>query len=739
MPTFSRRALLRGAGAVGVAVATGLGHRQARATATPGGPSIEGSGVGLAGVDLVPPAGWDYPAVVELLPFAHGVASGDPLADRVVLWTRITVPDVRGWDVADPQGLDAVDVDWIVASDPALRSVVARGQVTTTRAVDWTVKVDPAGLPSATTLWYAFAALGRTSPVGRTRTAPAPGDGVAELRFVNLACTSWWSTTQNAYARIAERNDVDLLLHAGDHVYEFVDDYQWYRARGGRFDETDVDFREWETADECRRRYALHYADPDILRAHQALPWAVIVDNHDVDDHRVDDEVVFSQAEASEVFWEWTPSRPPLPDGSGRFGPPPAPGEQVPVPRGEAAGLRYRALPYGDLAHLALLDMRSFRTPSRATLVGPPTDPDPAETILGAAQETWLQEELSASRDRGAAFRVLLNGVNMSQLRAFNPPIAAAFADLGFNTSSVGAIYPNGWDEWPEARRRLFEWLRAEGIVDNVVLSGDAHGWFASDLVEDNQLPSYEPLTGGGLLGAVGVELQPGGGGRKNGQGTLAAALWEAAEGGPAKARYAEFQSSYFGLGLAPTVALEEAGQAANPNLRLFQWRTWGYGLVHLTASAATIELWEVPMPDPSADQRLLAAFRSPVGAPHLFPVLVPEATTGGRIDPPPPSPLAVADPAVFGLRAEPPSPPAPSAGGGSASPPAGSGRLPATGPVGPISPGLAVGLAAVAAAGAAAARRARQMPVERAGFPRGEGGAAGVDPHDSPGDTDIT
>ena len=256
--------------------------------------SVLKGGVGLAGVGLlarparaqaqgaidpVPPSGWDYPTVVELLPFGHGVASGDPLADRVILWTRITVPDARGWDAADPQGLTAIEVDWVAATDPALQDVVAGGTVVTTREIDWTVKVDAAGLASATTYYYGFSALGFRSPIGRTRTAPALGDAVSEVRFAHSACTSWWSTDFHFYRRIAERNDLDLFLHAGDHVYEFVDDSQWYRARRDIFDESYIDFREWTDADECRRRYALHYADPDLLAAHRSVARAGVSSN----------------------------------------------------------------------------------------------------------------------------------------------------------------------------------------------------------------------------------------------------------------------------------------------------------------------------------------------------------------------------------------------------------------------------------------------------------------------------
>ncbi|HUR76932.1 MAG TPA: PhoD-like phosphatase N-terminal domain-containing protein [Acidimicrobiales bacterium] len=200
-----------------------------------------------AGIDTAPPAGWDYPAAVALLPFGHGVASGDPLADRVILWTRITVPDASGWRAAAPQGVKTVDVGWVTATDPALDNVVVSGRVVTTRALDWTVKVEASGLSSRTTYYYAFSALGFRSPIGRTRTAPALGDRIDELRFAHISCTSWWST-----------------------------DFHFYRRIAGATTSTCC----------CTR---------------------VITDDHDLDDDVVEGKTLSSRAQSAEVMWAWTP------------------------------------------------------------------------------------------------------------------------------------------------------------------------------------------------------------------------------------------------------------------------------------------------------------------------------------------------------------------------------------------------------------------------------------------------
>lgn len=583
-------------------------------------------------VDFSVPESWDYPVVTSLLPFGHGVASGDPLADRVILWTRVSVPDARGWQVADPQGLNEIPVAWVIATDPALENVVGSGRVTTTRDLDWTVKVDAAGLASATTYYFAFAALGRTSIVGRTRTAPAFDDPVTELRIVNISCTSYWSMDFHPYARIAERDDLDLVCHAGDHVYEFVDTKQWYRARLDRFDETYVDFRNWRNKDENGRRYALYYSDPDLLRAHQSVPFSVIGDNHDWD-NQTDPEtgIEFTTAESAQVFWLWTPSRPPRPDGSGEFAPPPPADRQVPVPSVDDAMFQYRHLPYGRLGHVILLDMR-YRRDSEA--------PTPMARLLSTPQAEWLKRVLDESRD--SAYRCIVNQINLSQLGTFNLPGGVLLEPLGL-TLTGPELYP-GWGAVPGARDELFQFLRQNGIVDNVVFSGDSHGWFAYDLVEDNSLPAYEALTGSGLLGAVGVELVPSALGRPGGQEVIAGTLYEAANGGPPKEDYEGFQQNWVPLALVPTLAVEAAAQLANPNLRYFNWRTYGYGLCQITASGATLELWEVPYPERSDRQTLLRQFDTPRGRPHLAARLIPAATQGSRVsEPPPPADMPAA------------------------------------------------------------------------------------------------
>ena len=148
-------------------------------------------------------AGW-IPRIGERGPFLEGVASGDPLGDRVVLWTRVTSDG-------------PVEVDWVVASDPALREVVASGRAAAEPSADHTVKVDARGLEPGATYYYAFEAGGERSAVGRTKTLPLQCN---HLRIGVTACAKYSAGHFNAYARVADRRDLDLWLHIGDYIYE---------------------------------------------------------------------------------------------------------------------------------------------------------------------------------------------------------------------------------------------------------------------------------------------------------------------------------------------------------------------------------------------------------------------------------------------------------------------------------------------------------------------------------------
>lgn len=665
----------------------------------------------------LPGGAWHYPVREELLPFGHAVASGDPLADRVILWTRITIPDARGWDVIevpDPQGLTTVDVGWVIATDPELTQVVNRGVVTTDASRDFTVKVDADGLTSATTYWYAFTALAFRSPIGRTRTAPAVGDRVTELTIGHVACTSWWQDVMNGYARMGERGDIDLITHAGDHVYEVSGNHMSSRQYPGPDGEPqvrpydDIDNGDWTSMGTCRRRYALYAQDPNMIVAHLGAPFAIMADQHDYsgapdpDDEDIDGNILITRSQAGEVLFEWTPTRPPVPDGSGSFPPAPGPDVNVAVPRGDDAFYSYRTLPYGDVAEIILLDVRRHR------------DADADVTILGDRQWAWFQEVVQASKARGARHNIIVSQLNLSQFATFNAPLydeyAEAFTDaFGQDPKGPNPVMTFEWDARPDDRRTLYRFLRDNDILDNIVLTGDSHGWFGSDLTEDPQAPNYTPLTGTSLLQPVGVEMVGTSMGRPGGQDVIADELYWGANGGRENAPFDDaetYDSQFRPAALPAAIAIENAARAANPNLIYFNWKAeYGHAMIHLRTDEAIIENWVSPQRVVATEADLVAQHTTPIGNPHLMPVLTPTAVAGTRQD-------ALGDPSTVPLAAPPagatPASAAPTPAPGSpataAAPTSGAGRLPAT--------GAGVGLAAGAVLGVAAlrGRRARDQ-----------------------------
>lgn len=497
------------------------------------------------------PDGWDLPvADGSSPPFCHGVASGDPLSDRVVIWTRLTLP-------RPPRR--PVTVRWRVALDAEMRHVVQRGWVRTDAERDWTVKVDVGRLRPGRRYFYDFATDGRYSPVGRTRTAPPLSEGVG---VAVVSCSSYWSGHWNAYDRIAERDDVDLVVHCGDHIYEFVDDGEWVRARRDRFDLDDVDFRPWRTIEENRRRYALHYADPGLLALHRAHPMTIAWDNHDIDGGSTPEALLSRQ-----VFWEWTPCRPPHAtlDRGGNV-----------VPRDVTRD--HRHLRFGDV-DLFVLDLRTRQDD---------------QTILGVEQRAWFQSGLAASAGAGRPWRLVVNPI--------------LIARIGLGTAGYG-----GWTDRRGDQESMLGFLGDRGIDDCLFLSGDAHGAFVADLPVDQSPAGYDPETG---AGSVGVEILANSVTRGGLDETLAETTYQARYGTTPRGDRARFEPL---LAQAATTALgvEGALLAGNPALHFVNWREHGYGMVHLTPEQATLEQWLVPHLAPSPEERLGARLTVARGSNH--------------------------------------------------------------------------------------------------------------------------
>ncbi|MGV9338279.1 alkaline phosphatase D family protein [Streptomyces sp. NPDC003688] len=395
--------------------------------------------------------------------FAHGVASGDPLPDGVLLWTRVTpTPEALPGSGVGPD----TDVSWVVARDKALTSVVATGSTTATAAADHTVKADIRGLAPATDYWFRFSSGGTDSPVARTRTAPAPDANVAGLRFGVVSCANWEAGYFSSYRHLAARSDLDAWLHLGDYIYEYGTGQYGTRDKVVR---PHAPTHEILTLADYRVRHATYKTDPDLQALHLKAPVVAIWDDHEFADnawsggasnHTEGAEGTWSarQAAAKQAYFEWMPVRPAV------------------------AGTTYRRLRFGKLADLSLLDLRSFRSQQAATASGTVDDPD--RTLTGRAQLDWLKAGLKASDTK---WRLVGNSVMISpfSVGSLSADLLKPLAKLlGLPQEGI-ALNTDQWDGYTDDRRELLAHLRTNAIGNTVFLTGDIHMAWANDVPYD--------------------------------------------------------------------------------------------------------------------------------------------------------------------------------------------------------------------------------------------------------------
>lgn len=639
----TRRDFLRGLGAAaGTAAVTACGGgSRDDATPTPGPTASPTPTPGPTPTATPPPPlGFDFPTITPL-PFAHGVASGDPLKDRVIIWTRIT----EATPSAAPNAAE-IPVQWAVATDPAMANVIQSGTQGTNAERDWTVKVDVTGLSSATTYYYRFSALGGTSITGRTRTAP---DGEVEsIRVAVLACSSYWSSWWSGLGHLAQRNDLDLVIHTGDYIYDFVDEDEEVRGRNGIQDTAHPDYRDWLNLAELRRRYALWRTDPNNLRAHQQHPWFIVWDNHDIDEDYgnelatpFDDQTSSTTlADTTRAYWEWTPSRPVKADGSGEFilvddGSYPAPQDTT---------LLWRRLPYGPMLEVYGVDTQiglpgHGLTMDRSHLAS-------GSSLMGRPQFEWLTQSMLQSQQAGVRWKLINN-------QTWIAPADIPDVVDGVPTPKLGL---SRWSDYAEERAALFQHLRGENaaatrVRNAIVVSGDAHGNFGSDLVEDTALlsdyipgaPVPNPRTGSttanfpagygrattGAIGpvstraaSVGVEFAPSSMGRGGADELVA-------------------NSAGLPVGSAPTLigarAIEAALIDGNKNCQFIEWVDHGYGIVHLAADRAVFEYWwqdklTPDAPDVLGRQMIAWAAEDAAAVPPRFPDQLDDVVAHGML-----------------------------------------------------------------------------------------------------------
>ncbi len=395
----------------------------------------------------------DALAQESLRPFFHGVASGDPLSDRVILWTRVT-PDA-GTSPTE------IRVQWRVATDTGLTNIVQRGEVITSPARDYTVKIDVAGLQQGTTYYYGFTALGANSLTGRTRTATQSATG--QLRFAVVSCSNFAQGFFNAYARVADRNDLDAVIHLGDYIYEYG-----IAATNPRVHSPSTEI---VSLADYRARYSQHRLDIDLRRLHQQHAMICVWDDHEftndayrdsAQNHQANEGLwVVRRSASKRAYYEWMPIR-----------------ETV-------DSTIYRSFAYGSLAEIMMIDSRiegreiiarNFATDS--ALINMPT-----RSMLGTAQLTWLQNRLRTSQARWKIIgnQVIFAPVQTRQLVTINP-LYAVLQD-GFLDS---------WNGYPAERRRIMETLRQNNIQNTVVLTGDFHTSFAFDIPANEDQVGYD-------------------------------------------------------------------------------------------------------------------------------------------------------------------------------------------------------------------------------------------------------
>lgn len=403
-------------------------------------------------------------------PFAHGVASGDPLPNGLIIWTRVT-----------PQNPRPAVVRWQVATDEKMVSVIRSGQVQTDSATDYTVKVDVSGLAPATAYYYGFAVYGQASVTGRTRTAPAVG--VKALRFAVVSCSNYAEGHFSAFARIADRPNLDAVIHLGDYIYEGTG--RAFERRPAApvplADPPGRRSRDWWLR-YYRKRYALAHTDENLQKAHRQHPFIAVWDDHETADNAYKDGAdghdpardgawADRKAAARQAYAEWLPIR------------------------GNATTI-YRSLAFGNLMELVMLDTRLEGRDKQIYQPGSPKLTDPARTLLGVAQKKWVLDRLRASPAR---WKLLGSQVIFSD---FNVGWAANAGPFAREVQQLQGNLLDYWQGYPAERAQVLRHLATHRINNVVVLSASMHCALAFDVIPAG-IP-YDPTTG---QGAVAVEF----------------------------------------------------------------------------------------------------------------------------------------------------------------------------------------------------------------------------------------
>lgn len=416
--------------------------------------------------------------------FTHGVASGDPLPDGVILWTRFVGGDGR--------------IAWEMSEDESFANLAARGEAQANAVSDFCVKVDARGLTPGRAYFYRFLSGSGPSLVGRTITAPADA---ASLSVGLVSCANYGFGYFHAYGHLAAREDVDLVLHTGDYIYEYGHD-EYPRTEltlpGRAFDPD----HEIVSLDDYYRRYRQYHTDADLLALRAAKPIAAVWDDHEITNdatatgaqnhQRSEGTYADRVAAAAKAYFDWMPIRRPDPN----------------------AVRLYRTLDWGELASIILIDTRyigrtrqlDYRRGLGLRLLsdGAGTEAaaeefrrtqllDPARTLLGAEQEAWLAQALASSKQRGQTWQIVAQQIAMGEQLVGEGASAMVPASAHSNTRRYVTVGErlgrmrlpwnlDAWDGYPAARDRFLQACVAHA-ANAVVLGGDSHNTWLNNLV----------------------------------------------------------------------------------------------------------------------------------------------------------------------------------------------------------------------------------------------------------------
>lgn len=374
-------------------------------------------------------------------PFYHGVASGDPLSDRVIIWTRLTPDSSMG---------QAVDVQWQIATDTSFNQVVNFGSAKARPENDYTLKIDICGLQPNTWYYYNFMAYGRISITGRTKTAPTGNNDSA--RFAVVSCSSYENGFFNAYQAIADRNDIDALIHLGDYIYEY--DAGGYSANIGR---TEEPTNEIISLADYRIRHSHYKLDDQLKRAHQVVPFITTWDDHEsannawmngAQNHSAGEGPwAARKANSIRAYAEWMPLRYPDPSDTLKI---------------------YRKIEFGNLLDILVLDTRLIgRDEQNLGQTGSSN-----RSLLGSTQFKWLKDNLA---DSSSTWKLIAQQVMLAPLQVFGI-----------------SVNEDQWDGYSYERGQLTDYVVNNNIENVVVVTGDIHTAWANDIPG----PGYNPSTG---------------------------------------------------------------------------------------------------------------------------------------------------------------------------------------------------------------------------------------------------